>query len=134
MEVNIQFKMDSGAQANILPVSEIKSMIPQPELKQTSTKLTAYNGSNISVLGKFSTIVSVNTKKSVEVEFIVINGNSKPILGLNTCVTLVEKPNGRLRVCLDPRPLNKAIKRNNICYQQLRKSCQKWLVLLFFQN
>ena len=37
--VNIQFKMDSGAQANILPVSEIKSMIPQPELKQTSTKL-----------------------------------------------------------------------------------------------
>ena len=33
-------------------------------------------------------IVNVNTKKSVEVEFIVINGNSKPILGLNTCVTL----------------------------------------------
>ena len=30
----------------------------------------------------------VNTKKSVEVEFIVINGKSKPILGLNTCVTL----------------------------------------------
>ena len=41
MEVNIQFKMDSGAQANISPVSEINSMIPQPELKQTSTKLTA---------------------------------------------------------------------------------------------
>ena len=70
--------MDSGAQANILPVSEIKLMSSRPELKVTSTKLTSYNGSNIFVLGKFSTIVRVN-KKSATVEIIVVDSNSKPI-------------------------------------------------------
>ena len=36
----------------------------------------------------------------------------EPIEWVNTLVT-VKKPNGNLRVCLDPRDLNKAIKRQH---------------------
>ena len=35
-----------------------------------------------------------------------------PTEWLNTLV-VIEKPNGKFRVCLDPRPLNKAIKREH---------------------
>ena len=42
----------------------------------------------------------------------VIEPVSEPTEWVNPLVT-VEKPNGKLRVCLDPRDLNKAIKRQH---------------------
>ena len=42
----------------------------------------------------------------------IIERIHKPTEWLNTLV-VVEKPNGKLCVCLDPRPLNKAIKREH---------------------
>ena len=42
----------------------------------------------------------------------VIQKVEHPTEWVNALVT-VEKPNGKLRVCLDPRPLNKAIKRQH---------------------
>ena len=44
------------------------------------------------------------------IKFDVMEPVSEPIEWVNTLVT-VKKPNGNLRVCLDPRDLNKAIKR-----------------------
>ena len=43
----------------------------------------------------------------------IIEPVQKPTDWVNGLV-LVEKPNGKLRVCLDPRPLNKAIKREHL--------------------
>ena len=42
----------------------------------------------------------------------VIQKVEHPTEWVNALVT-VEKPNGKLQVCLDPRPLNKAIKRQH---------------------
>ena len=42
----------------------------------------------------------------------IIQKVEKPTEWVNALVT-VEKPNGKLRICLDPRPLNKAIKRQH---------------------
>ena len=42
----------------------------------------------------------------------VIEPTSKPTKWVNLLVT-VEKPNGKLRVCLDPRDLNKAMKQHH---------------------
>ena len=42
----------------------------------------------------------------------VIEPVSEPTEWVNSLVT-VEKPNGKLRVCLDPRDLNKAVKRQH---------------------
>ena len=36
-------------------------------------------------------------------------------------LVVVSKPNGNLRVCLDPRPLNQAIKGITIAFQQRKK-------------
>ena len=47
-------------------------------------------------------------KRMVDLD--IIEPVQKPTDWVNGLV-LVEKPNGKLRVCLDPRPLNKAIKR-----------------------
>ena len=43
---------------------------------------------------------------------------------------VVEKTNGKLRVCLDLRPLNQAIKRQIIVYPQLKKLFPRCLVQL----
>ena len=50
-------------------------------------------------------------KRMVDLD--IIEPVQKPTDWVNGLV-LVEKPNGKLRVCLDPRPLNKAIKREHL--------------------
>ena len=50
-------------------------------------------------------------KRMVDLD--IIEPVQKPSDWVNGLV-LVEKPNGKLRVCLDPRPLNKAIKREHL--------------------
>ena len=50
-------------------------------------------------------------KRMVDLD--IIEPVQKPTNWVNGLV-LVEKPNGKLRVCLDPRPLNKAIKRESL--------------------
>ena len=47
------------------------------------------------------------------VELCIIEPVEKPMDWVNGLV-VVEKPNGKLRVCLDPRPLNNAIKREHL--------------------
>ena len=55
----------------------------------------------------------------------------KPTDWVNSLVVR-EKPNSSLRVCLDPRDLNKAIRREHHPYQQLRVLLLNCMVLLFF--
>ena len=43
----------------------------------------------------------------------IIEPIKKPTDWVN-CLVIVEKPNGKLRICLDPRPLNNAIKREHL--------------------
>ena len=79
----INFKMDTGAQVNLLPVSEINKLRPRPKILSSSIKLSAYNGSDIKVMGK------VNLKvKGANVEFIIVDERLKPILGLKACESL----------------------------------------------
>ena len=47
------------------------------------------------------------------VELEIIEPVEKPTDWVNALV-IVEKPNGKLRICLDPRPLNNAIKREHL--------------------
>ena len=46
------------------------------------------------------------------VDLEIIESVEKPTDWVNALV-IVSKPNGHLRICLDPRPLNKAIKRQH---------------------
>ena len=197
------FKIDTGAQCNVIPKALLKNLSPRPMLKPTTMKLSAYNGTEIPVAGKCITSIKLKNQK-VNVLFIVVDADSVPIIGLNTseklnlikrvykitndnpaqpniedefsdcfgeigclkrthhfevkedvmpvispirkipfalktklkeelqrmvkldiiepvekptdwvnALVIVSKPNGKLRICLDPRPLNKAIKRQH---------------------
>ena len=195
----VNFKIDTGAQVNVLSSHTIESLKKPVKMSPTNVKLTAYNGSPIEVIGKCIAQVT-KQGKSYPVQFIVTHNNTVPILGLNTCtemnlikrimsvtpqasyitqykhcfgqigilpgihhitldpdakpvvqpprripialqsklkeeldhmiklgiikkadeptdwvssLVVVQKPNGKLRVCLDPRDLNKAIKREH---------------------
>ena len=79
---NIVYKLDTGAQVNLLPISEVNKFKKKPKLQRTLIKLSAYNGSEITVLGKVDAVVSIDGKKLLN-EFIVVEENFKPILGLN---------------------------------------------------
>ena len=196
---NINYKLDTGSQVNVLPKKEYTKLIHKPKLHPAKVKLTDYNGTDIPVVGKC--IVSLRNRNQDKVLFIVAEMDSVPLLGLNTCkklslinrvmtvdceysnlineytdcfgeigslskvhhltidgnsspviqaprkvpftlreklkeeldrmvcldiidkvegptdwvsnLVIVEKPNGKLRVCLDPRDLNQAIKRQH---------------------
>ena len=193
----IRYKMDTGAQANVLPLSTYNQLNIKPILEETNVKLSAYNGGDIPTIGKCE-LNLVNKNESHKVMFIVTDTKSPPLLGLQTCqklniikriwavntsdpnlmaeykdvfgclqgeyriitdpevkpvthpprkipismmyklkaelermkqlnvidkidepsdwassLVIVEKPNGQIRLCLDPRDLNKAIKRHH---------------------
>ena len=202
-KTSITFKLDTGAQVNILSENDYHKMINKPKLNKTNVKLVGYSGSSIPVLG--TCIATIDYKGSqFKIQFVIVKGRAQCILGLKTCdrlnlvkrvlvveaesqdintivnkydgvfnglgclpgehniqvdssvppvvhacrkvpfalkeklkdeldrmealdvivkedkptdwvssLVIVEKPNGQLRICLDPRDLNKAIKREH---------------------
>ena len=84
---NITCKLDTGAEANVLPVSDYNKLLNRPPLKSTDIKLTAYGGSSINPIG--TCILQCSSKdKSHDVKFYVVTVDSQPILGLKDCEKL----------------------------------------------
>ncbi|CAB4040232.1 Hypothetical predicted protein, partial [Paramuricea clavata] len=75
----IRYKMDTGAQANVLPLSTYNQLNIKPILEKTNVKLSAYNGGDIPAIGKCE-LNLVNKNESHEVMFIVTNTESPPLL------------------------------------------------------
>ncbi|KAG1654266.1 hypothetical protein GQR58_025141 [Nymphon striatum] len=84
-DVNIKFKLDSGAQVNILP-DTIYSQTNLPLIK-SNIALRSYSGHNIKCRGKTLAEVKLGLK-SYKILFYVVNGDSHPILGKHTCEKL----------------------------------------------
>ena len=75
----IKFQIDSVAQVNILPLNEYYQLQNHPKLHSTSIRLSAYNGSHISL--KDSCIVCINkqNQSTIPVLFLVADTNSTTI-------------------------------------------------------
>ncbi|CAC5410620.1 unnamed protein product [Mytilus coruscus] len=71
----VQFKIDTGAQVNILPLSIYKKL-SNVKLSKTSTSLTSYSGDKLKVVGKCSLHL-----KDKNCEFFVTETNQSPLLG-----------------------------------------------------
>ena len=75
--------MDIGAQCNAIPVESLENISPKPDLQPVNVKLSAYNGSKIPVVGKWS-LTLAHENNSFKVSFILVDSGSVPILTFNT--------------------------------------------------
>ena len=92
MDINdtlITIKLDTGAQANIIPERDYKKLNKQPKLQPSEVKLKGYTGTEIPVLGSCYLVVK-HKDKSAKLHFLVISDGHKtkryqPVLGLKAC-------------------------------------------------
>ena len=80
----VEFKLDTGAQTNLLPEEVYKQLNPKPKLQKAKVKLTGYTGVDIPVKGRCVLTVVYKGKYHV-IPFVVTPGNHKPLLGLQAC-------------------------------------------------
>ena len=80
---DILFKIDTGAQVNVLSKTLYNKLNPRPPIRQTTTKLSAYNGSSIPVCGKCIILIQHKWVKH-HLLFIVVASETTPIVGLST--------------------------------------------------
>lgn len=84
---DIMCKLDTGAEANVLPTTAFNKLSTRPLLQPTTTRLTAYGGSLINPIGTCELKCDINGYNH-KVKFYVVDVDSQPILGLRDCDTL----------------------------------------------
>jgi hypothetical protein len=86
---NVNFKIDTGAQCNVLPEEIFDRIKKKPKITATGTKLTGYGGAQVPVKGKCVLEIEQNTNRKTEAEFFIVKApNSKALIGLPTCQNL----------------------------------------------
>ena len=107
----VRFQIDCGASANILPLKYAEG----EELAPCSQTLVMWNGTRVKPVGTCAMLV-VNPKNSKELRRLeslnVIAPVDQPTEWVSQIVVAVKK-SGELRVCIDPKPLNAALKREH---------------------
>ena len=82
---DIRFKIDTGAQCNVIPEHTFAKFAIKPALRRTNTKLTAYGGTRVPIKGKCQMTTKLGSK-AIDAEFYVVEINeAKPLIGLQTC-------------------------------------------------
>lgn len=82
----INFKLDTGAEVNVLPVSYLK-YFKGIVINKFNKSLQGYGGNELEVIGKVTLICSCKNE-IVNLNFLVVNTHSIPILGLPGCISL----------------------------------------------
>lgn len=83
----VNFKLDTGAEVNILPYNIIKQSDLVCKLRKSKIKLEAYGGFKIVPIGELTAQVETTSKLDV-IDFIIVKGDFAPILGLEACTRL----------------------------------------------
>ncbi|KAK2703708.1 hypothetical protein QYM36_017865 [Artemia franciscana] len=79
-QTTVSFKIDTGAQANIIPKHYFDLLAPKPLIQLTKQKLTSYCGSTIPTAGTCLLSCSYNGAPEQKHRFSIAGGNSVPIL------------------------------------------------------
>ncbi|KAL4721170.1 hypothetical protein ACJJTC_004946 [Scirpophaga incertulas] len=133
----IEFKIDSGADVNILPLLYFEKLPQKYELMENKNKLTAFGGFIIDPVGVVTLDCKVKGKSYKRINFVVVKGDCIPILGRNTSVRLnliqriydVKVNNSEEGITPDKSHV-KSI--NNIKEPTNKKSLQKFLGVVTF--
>lgn len=84
----ISFKIDTGADVNILPMIQFQPLqMSKSLIKPVHSILKSCTGDALSTLGT-CLLQCYRDSVSHKIKFIVVNNNTQPILGLETCVAL----------------------------------------------
>lgn len=76
----VSFKLDTGAECNVLAEKSYRSLKTSSRLKASSCKLLTYSGHQMSPVGK-ATLICEYKGKSHELDFQIIDTNAPAILG-----------------------------------------------------
>ena len=80
----IEFKIDSGAQCNIIPIHIFNQIKNKPPIQNSNTILRTYGGNSIPLIGVCTMTVKFQ-HKTVNALFYIVNvNNAKPLMGLNS--------------------------------------------------
>lgn len=108
----VAFKIDTGAQINVLPLSVYNRLETEIILHRTNTKLRAFNGQKVapvgmcSLFGKFESV-------SCKMKTAVVDIDVMPILGLQTAIDLgFVSPSAQSRVIKSCTFTNSTFKRD----------------------
>ena len=84
----LKFKLDTGAQVNIIPEKWFKKLkLPEARVHSTTTRLTGYGGLNLKVKGMCD--IKCTHKDSVKTcSFYIVKTDSPAVLGLQSCIDL----------------------------------------------
>ena len=83
-KLDLVFKIDTGAGANVLPVSDYYSMVPNPRFQPTKDILTSYSRERLQVLGFVELCICYKEGEKQVHRFHVVNTDHKPILSRKT--------------------------------------------------
>jgi hypothetical protein len=79
-KLDLVFKTDTGAEANVLPVSDYNSMVPKPCLQPAKDILTSYSRERLQVFGLVELCICYKECEKQVHQFHVVNTDRKPIL------------------------------------------------------
>ena len=83
----VKFKLDTGAQVNVLPLKVFQGKFPQVKLLKTDHRLYGYSGKPLQVKGMCRLPCSYKSM-DMELLFYVVSTTSSPVLSLRACVDL----------------------------------------------
>ncbi|XP_049519399.1 uncharacterized protein K02A2.6-like [Dermacentor silvarum] len=81
----IELKVDTVSQANLIPLSIFQCISKVNALRQSAAVLTAYNGSEIKHLGVATKAVEMNGTTR-DTAFFIVKKGCQAIIGLSTCI------------------------------------------------
>lgn len=86
--VSINFKLDTGADINVLPMKYFEQVFRDIELEPLNSTVIAYGGFQLNAKGTLNVKCTPENREPVFIKFVVVETNCIPILSLNTCVQL----------------------------------------------
>ncbi|KAK0139298.1 hypothetical protein N1851_024069 [Merluccius polli] len=94
IEVNetiIPFKLDTGAQVNLLSMEDYKTLTVKSKINPVKIKVTGYTGETVPVKG--SCIATFKSRRQIKSQLLIMDKRVQPILGLSACekLNLVKK-------------------------------------------
>ena len=85
---NVEFKIDRGAEADIIPTQILNKMFPRPKVIPTANILTSYTGEPLKVTGVCHLDVQYKERESQSHDFYAIDTDKKPLLSRQTSVLM----------------------------------------------